>query len=116
MESMTTAISVQIDKQDKELATNILKSLGLNMNYLGISIDNPKIKDKSFVITGTLSIKRDELKDKLITNGGKVIDSVSKKTNYVIVGENPGSKYDKALKLGITILSEKEILDMLEDI
>ena len=95
---------------------NELKNLGLNMNYLGISIDNPNIKDKSFVITGTLSIKRDELKDKLITNGGKVIDSVSKKTNYVIVGENPGSKYDKALKLGITILSEKEILDMLEDI
>ncbi len=95
---------------------NELKSLGLNMNYLGKSIDNPSIKDKSFVITGTLSIKRDELKDKIITNGGKVIDSVSKKTDYVILGDNPGSKYDKAMKLGIKILNEKEILDMLENI
>ena len=92
---------------------NNLKELGLNMNYLGESIDNPKIKDKIFVITGTLNIKRDDLKDKIITNGGKVVESVSKKTDYVVLGENPGSKYDKAKKLGIKILDENEILDML---
>ena len=85
------------------------------MTYLGKSIDNPNIKDKSFVITGTLSIKRDELKDMIITNGGKVIDSVSKKTDYVILGDNPGSKYDKAIKLNIPILNEEEILDMLNE-
>ena len=102
------------DEKNIELI-NKLKELGINTNYLGKSIDNPKIKDKSFVITGTLSIKRDELKDKIITNGGKVIDSVSKKTDYVILGDNPGSKYDKAVKLNITILNEKEILEMLED-
>ena len=90
-----------------------LKDLGLNMTYLGEVKENEKIKDKSFVITGTLNIKRDELKDKIITNGGKVIDSVSKKTDYLILGENPGSKYDKALKLGITILREDDILNML---
>ena len=83
------------------------------MTYLGEVKENEKIKDKSFVITGTLNIKRDELKDKIITNGGKVIDSVSKKTDYLILGENPGSKYDKALKLGITILREDDILNML---
>ena len=94
---------------------NKLKELGMNTNYLGKSIDNPKIKDKSFVITGTLSIKRDELKDKIITNGGKVIESVSRKTDYVILGENPGSKYDKAILLKIPILNEKQILDMLEE-
>ncbi len=92
-----------------------LKELGLNMNYLGKNIDNPKIRDKNFVITGTLNIKRDELKDKIITNGGKVIESVSKKTNYVVLGDNPGSKYDKAIKLNIPILTEQEILDMLEE-
>ena len=92
-----------------------LKDLGLNMNYLGKSIDNPKVLDKNFVITGTLNMRRDELKDKIITNGGKVIESVSRKTDYVILGENPGSKYDKAIKLNIPILNEKEILDMLED-
>ena len=85
------------------------------MNYLGKSIDNPKVLDKNFVITGTLNMRRDELKDKIITNGGKVIESVSRKTDYVILGENPGSKYDKAIKLNIPILNEKEILDMLED-
>ena len=90
-----------------------LKELGLNMKYLGEVIDNPNIKDKSFVITGTLNIKRDELKDKIITNGGKVIDSVSKKTDYLILGENPGSKYEKAIKLNIPILNEEEILNLL---
>lgn len=90
-----------------------LKDLGLNMTYLGEVKENEQIKNKSFVITGTLNIKRDELKDKIITNGGKVIDSVSKKTDYLILGENPGSKYDKALKLGITILGEDDILNML---
>ena len=94
---------------------NELKELGLNMNYLGKSINNPKIQGKNIVITGTLNIKRDELKDKIITNGGKVIESVSRKTDYVVLGENPGSKYDKAIKLGITILNEQQILDMLEE-
>ncbi len=91
-----------------------LKKLGINMNYLGKVVDNQKIKNKSFVITGILNIKRDELKDLIITNGGKVIDSVSKKTDYLILGANPGSKYDKAIKLNITILNEEEILKMLK--
>ena len=90
-----------------------LKELGLNMEYLGKVLENEKIKDKSFVITGTLNIKRDELKEKITTSGGKVIESVSKKTDYLVLGENPGSKYDKAVKLGITILYEEEILDLL---
>ncbi len=92
-----------------------LKDLGLNMKYLGKVIENAKIKDKSFVITGTLNIKRDELKDMIITNGGKVIESVSRKTDYLVLGENPGSKYDKAKLLNIPILSEQEILEMLDN-
>ena len=100
------------DSKNIELVST-LKKIGLNMNYLGKVIDNPNIKDKIFVITGTLNIRRDELKDKIITNGGIVVDSVSKKTNYLILGENPGTKYDKALKLEITILNENEILKML---
>ena len=103
------------DSKNIELI-NELKELGLNMEYLGKSVDNPKIKDKNIVITGTLNIKRDELKDKIITNGGKVIESVSRKTDFVVLGSNPGSKYDKAMKLGIKILNEQEILDMLIDI
>ena len=102
------------EEKNRELIEE-LRNLGVNFNYLGKSIDNPLIKDKNFVITGTLSIKRDELKDKIITNGGKVIESVSKKTDFVVLGENPGSKYDKALKLNIKILNEQEILDLLKD-
>ena len=90
-----------------------LKKLGLNMDYLGKVIDNPKIKDKAFVITGTLNIKRDDLKDKIISSGGKVIESVSRKTDYLVLGRDPGSKYDKAKNLNIPILSEDEILEML---
>ncbi len=90
-----------------------LKELGLNMKYLGKVVENEKIKDKSFVITGTLNIKRDELKDMIITNGGKVIESVSRKTDYLVLGENPGSKYEKAKDLDIPILNEQQILDML---
>ena len=103
-------------KEEKNMETiSKLKELGLNTKYLGKSIDNPKVKDKNFVITGTLTIKRDELKDRIIMNGGKVIESVSRKTNYVVLGENPGSKYDKAIKLNIPILNEKEILELLEE-
>ncbi|MBQ8891632.1 MAG: NAD-dependent DNA ligase LigA [Bacilli bacterium] len=102
------------DEKNRDLIYE-LKESGLNFNYLGKSVENAKIKDKNIVITGTLNIKRDELKDKIITNGGKVIESVSRKTDYVVLGENPGSKYEKAMKLGITILNEQEILDMLEE-
>ncbi len=103
------------DNQENLDLINELKELGLNMTYLGKVIENPRIKDKSFVITGTLNIKRDELKDMIITNGGKVIESVSRKTDYLVLGENPGSKYDKAKLLDIPILNEQEILDMLKN-
>ncbi len=93
---------------------NDLENLGLNMKYLGKVIDNEKVKDKSFVITGTLKIKRDELKNMIETNGGKVIESVSRKTDYLVLGENPGSKYEKAKSLNIPILNEEMILEMLE--
>ena len=69
---------------------------------------NGKLKDLKFVITGTLSKPRDYYKEVLESLGAKVTESVTKKTNYVLLGENPGSKYDKAKELGITIISEEE--------
>ena len=66
------------------------------------------LSGKTFVVTGTLeSLSRDEAKEKIKALGGKVSSSVSKNTNYVVVGENPGSKYDEAVKLGVEILDEK---------
>ena len=80
------------------------------MRYTGrdINITNEKINGKTFVITGTLSKPRDEIKEVLENLGANVTGSVTKKTDYVIVGENPGSKYDKAKSLGISILSESD--------
>jgi DNA ligase (NAD+) len=68
---------------------------------------------KTFVLTGTLSMPRAELKEKLQSMGAKVTGSVSKKTDYVIVGENPGSNYDKAIKLGVEVLDEAACVEIL---
>jgi DNA ligase (NAD+) len=70
---------------------------------------------KTFVLTGTMAkLTRDEAKDKIRELGGEVSESVSKKTSYVVVGEEPGSKYDKATKLGVKILNEEEFLKMIK--
>ena len=70
----------------------------------------------TFVLTGTLhSMTRDEAGDKIKERGGKTSSSVSKKTSYVIAGENAGSKFDKATSLGINILSEDEFLKMISE-
>ena len=91
---------------------NKLQDLGLNMNYEGKEIEvNALFSNKNFVLTGTLSsITRNDAKNKIESLGGKVTDSVTSKTSVVIVGENPGSKYDKAIKLGITIWNEQQFI------
>ncbi len=72
------------------------------------------LKGTAWVITGSLdSMSRDEAKEKIRSLGGDVSESVSKKTTYVVVGEEPGSKYDKAKKLGVTILDERAFLKKL---
>lgn len=69
---------------------------------------------KTFVLTGTLAtLHRDDAKAKIRTLGGEVAESVSSKTSYVVAGENPGSKYDKALKLNVPVLSENDFLKIL---
>ncbi len=87
-----------------------LKELGLNMNFIGEEIINNKnFKDKVFVLTGTLeTMSRDEAKAIIEKNGGKTSSSVSKKTDAVIAGSNPGSKYDKAKELNVPIWTEEE--------
>jgi DNA ligase (NAD+) len=73
------------------------------------------LSGKTFVLTGTLAgLTRDEAKDKIRELGGEMSESVSKKTDYVIVGDNPGSKREKAIKLGVKILDEKEFTRMLK--
>ena len=72
-------------------------------------------KGLTFVLTGTLqNMTRDEASEKIRQMGGKTSSSVSKNTSYVLAGENAGSKLDKAEKLGVIILSEKDFLDMIK--
>ena len=88
---------------------NKLKEFNLNMNYIGTEKNiNENFNGKTFVLTGTLSIPREEVKEIIETLGGINTSSVSKKTDVVIVGSDPGSKYDKAKELGITIWDEEE--------
>jgi len=93
-----------------------LKELGLNTKYLGQKvIENELFSGKSFVLTGTLTMyTRDEAKEKIESLGGKTVDSVSKKTSVVIVGDAPGSKYRKAQELGIEIWTEEQFKEKLE--
>lgn len=94
-----------------------LKKQGINMTYLGkAQQENSNFKDKSFVLTGSLEkYSRDEAKEIIESFGGKTVDSVSKKTSVVIVGENPGSKYDKAKQLGIEIWTENDFLEKIDN-
>ncbi|MBE9007950.1 NAD-dependent DNA ligase LigA [Fortiea sp. LEGE XX443] len=81
-----------------------------------VSYSNQKFAGKTFVITGTLpTLKRDEAKALIQKSNGKVTDSISKKTDYLLVGEDAGSKLEKAQALGIIQLTEAQLLTMLED-
>jgi DNA ligase (NAD+) len=76
--------------------------------------EKPFLSGKNFVLTGSLAgLTRGEAKDRIKLSGGKVKDSVSKETDYVVAGDDPGSKLEKAKQLGIKILNEVELLEML---
>ena len=94
---------------------NNLKEIGVNMKYLGATtVENPNLLNKKIVVTGTLkNYSRDEIQSLIELNGGKWSSTVSKNTDAVIVGENPGSKYDKALELKVPILTEEDFEKLL---
>jgi len=93
-----------------------LKLAGLNFyikNEQG-ALHKPALEGKSFVLTGTLAaLTRDSAKEKIESLGGRVVASVSSKTDYVVLGKAAGSKREKAVKLGISLLNEEDFLKML---
>ncbi len=91
-----------------------LISFGLQFEYCQDEGGGDKLASKKFVLTGTLpNMTRDEAKELIQKNGGQVVSSISAKTDFVLAGEKAGSKYDKALKLGINIISGEEFLEMI---
>ena len=104
-------------KENKELIEK-LKEIGINMQYLGKSKkENELISGKKFVITGTIKdIGRKEIKEIIENYGGNVSESVSKNTDIVIVGSNPGSKYEEAIRLNRTIWDEEKTLEALKNL
>ena len=116
-EIIAKSIVDYFQKEDNKIIIERLKQYGIKMNYLGQKI----IKDetfygKTFVLTGTMTeYKRDEAKNLIENYGGKTSSSVSKKTDVVIAGAEPGSKYDKAVELGITIWSEEDFKKNIEE-
>ncbi|OGL62363.1 hypothetical protein A3C09_02915 [Candidatus Uhrbacteria bacterium RIFCSPHIGHO2_02_FULL_47_44] len=101
------------EKHNRELIESYLDN-GVEVEPVVKLKTSAAFDGKTFVITGTLSrMGRDEAKEKIRSLGGKASGSVSKKTDYVIAGEEAGSKLDEALKLGVKVLSEDAFMDMI---
>ncbi len=94
---------------------NELKSLGVNTSFVGDeTVEDENFKNKRFVITGSFdNLTRDEIKAYIEKHGGLTSDSVSKKTDVVLVGESPGSKRDKAIELGITMWNQEKLFEIM---
>ncbi|KND52124.1 MAG: DNA ligase, NAD-dependent, partial [Parcubacteria bacterium C7867-003] len=98
-------------KENKKILDNLLSQVKIKKDK---EKSSNIFSGKSFVVTGTLSsLSRDEVKSLIRQNGGEVRESVSKDTSFLVCGENPGSKYDKAKDLGVKVLNEKEFLAFL---
>ena len=101
------------DKENKKALNHLLAHIKIR-STVGLQATGYKLAGLSFVLTGTLSsMSRDEAKEKIRALGGGVSSSVSKATDYVVAGENPGSKLEEARRLGVSVLSESEFLKLL---
>ncbi|MCO8193755.1 NAD-dependent DNA ligase LigA [Anaerofustis stercorihominis] len=113
-DKMANEIIKFFNNEKKISLINKLKSLGVNMEYINEENEDLKFEGMTFVLTGTLSkYKRNDAKKIIESYGGKVSSSVSKKTTYVLAGENAGSKEEKAKTLGIKIISEDDFEKMI---
>ena len=102
------------DENIKKSINDLLEA-GVSPIYEESTTEESVFTGKSVVVTGSLeNFTRTTIKEKLEELGAKVASSVSKKTDYVLAGEKAGSKYDKAVALGIKILTEEEFLEMIK--
>lgn len=110
-ESVKTILEYFANKKNQALLESLLKEVKVR-DFVSTNMSS-KLEGKTFVITGTLSESRDKYKKMIEDNGGKVSSSVSKKTDYLLAGEEAGSKLSDATKLGIKILNENEFKQLL---
>ncbi|MFC1804980.1 helix-hairpin-helix domain-containing protein, partial [Candidatus Omnitrophota bacterium] len=90
-----------------------LKEVGLNLKQGALELKKSALTGKTAVFTGELEeLSRDQAEELVRSHGGNATSSVSKSTDFVVAGRSPGSKYDKARKLGIKIINEKQFLEM----
>ncbi len=114
-DAIAQSVYEYMHNEDNINLINKLRDLGLNMNYDMGEIKINYFTNKKCVLTGTLSsMGRTEAKALIESFGGSLSESVSKKTDILILGENPGSKYDKAKALGIYIMEEAEFLEKIK--
>jgi len=99
------------EQHNRDVIDKLIKA-GIHWPAIEKPVHTP-LAGKTFVLTGTLSMPRDAMKAKLLSAGAKVSGSVSKKTDYAVAGDNPGTKYDKAVALGVEILDEAGCLKLL---
>ena len=90
-----------------------MRDAGVNMQVEAKVIDSTQLEGKTFVLTGTMSAARGEIKALVEANGGKVTSSVSKKTSYVVAGDSPGSKVERAAKNNVPVITEDELRAMI---
>lgn len=116
-EAIAVSVCNYFDRPENIEIIDRLKSYGLKMTQDAAEVsENALFDGKTFVLTGTLpTYSRNEASELIIRSGGKVTSSVTKNTDYVLCGDNPGSKYEKALKLGISVIDEDEFNRMLKN-
>jgi DNA ligase (NAD+) len=111
---LTVTIAEQLADQQMRALIADLREVGVRMEEEGPPPGDGPLNGKTFVLTGTLpDLTREEATERIQAQGGRVTSSVSKKTDYVVAGASPGSKLEKAERLGVAVLDEPALLALL---
>jgi DNA ligase (NAD+) len=114
-EKMAASIRAQLDEPSMRELISQLRELGLRFHEEGPAPSEGPLHERTLVLTGTLpELSREAATQRILAAGGRVTTSVSKKTDYLVAGESPGSKLEKAQRLGVQVLDEAALLELLE--